>query len=166
MGIISWVLLISMVFPVVNLYLYIFTSKIDRLPKNSKCHRFIRLAKNLQESLYNYLSVNQIISMTSLVLYLRYEYYEKGCFELTCFRSEVQISGTKLVKLDVVVTLILIIGQSIHFWRIIVKVYQHKWFAFQSELHRHRVFYPKEHARLMSSGFGKGYDFEMNRARL
>jgi hypothetical protein len=104
--------------------------------------------------------------MTSLVLYLWYEYYEKSCFDLTCFVSEVKISGTKLVKLDIVVTIILIIGQSIHFWRIIVRVNWHKWFAFQGELNNQRVFYPKEHARLMSSGFGKGYDFEMNRVRL
>jgi hypothetical protein len=42
----------------------------------------------------------------------------------------------------------------------------HKWFAFQGELKDLRVFYPKEHVRLMSSGFGKGYDFDMNRAKL
>ena len=29
-----------------------------------------------------------------------------------------------------------------------------------------RVFYPKEHARLMRSGFGRGHDFSMNRHRL
>jgi hypothetical protein len=71
-----------------------------------------------------------------------------------------------MVKLDVVVAITLIIGQSIHFWRIIARVKWHKWFAFQRELNNLRVFYPKEHARLMSSGFGKGYDFDMNRARL
>ena len=104
--------------------------------------------------------------MMSLVLYLWYEYYEKSCFELICFRSEVQISGTKLVKLDVVVTLILIIGFSYHFWRIIVLVNWHKWFDVQSELDQSRVFYVKEHQRLMSTGFGRGYDFDMNRRRL
>jgi len=80
----------------------------------------IHLVKNFSESLYTYLAVNQIISMTSLVLYMWYEYYEKSCFELKCFRSEIKISGTKLIKFDVVVTITLIIGQSIHFWRIII----------------------------------------------
>jgi len=72
--------------------------------------------------------------MMSLVLYLWYEYYEKSCFELECFRSEVKISSTKLVKLDVVVTIILIIGFSFHFWRIIVLVKKHKWFDVRGEL--------------------------------
>ena len=84
--------------------------KVERLSANSKLLIFIRLTKNFSESLYTYLAVNQIISMTSLVLYLWYEFYEKSCFELTCFRSEVKISSTKLVKFDVVVTVILIIG--------------------------------------------------------
>ena len=71
-----------------------------------------------------------------------------------------------MVKFDFVITVILIIGQSFHFWRIIVLVYWLEWFAVQGELDQSRVFYRKEHARLMSSGFGKGHDFEMNRGRL
>jgi len=71
-----------------------------------------------------------------------------------------------MVKLDFVIAIILIIGQSIHFWRIIVLAYLRRWFAFNCELDQSRVFYPKEHARLMCSGFGKGYDFDMNRGRL
>jgi hypothetical protein len=104
---------------------------------------YTNLAKNYLESLYNYLVVNQIISMMSLVLYLWYEYYEKSCFELICFRSEVKISSTKLVKLDVVVTIILIFGFSFHFWRIIFLVNWHKWFDVQSELDQSRAFYVK-----------------------
>ena len=45
-------------------------------------------------------------------------------------------------------------------------VYWHKWFDVQSELDQSRAFYVKEHHRLMSSGFGRGYDFDMNRRRL
>ena len=48
--------------------------------------------------------------MTSLTIYLWYEYVEKGCFELTCFVSDVEISATKLVKLEVIIAIILIIG--------------------------------------------------------
>jgi hypothetical protein len=77
----------------------------------------------------------------SMVLYLWYEYYEKSCFELICFRSELKISSTKLVKLDVVVTIILITGFSFHFWRIVVLVKKHKWFDVQVELDQSRVFY-------------------------
>jgi len=80
--------------------------------------------------------------------------------------SEVKISSTKLVKLDIVFSIILIIGFSIHFWRIVVLVKYQKWFDVQSELDQSRVFYLKEHRRLMSSGFGRGHDFEMNRAGL
>jgi hypothetical protein len=112
------------------------------------------------------MAVNQIISMTSLVLYLWYEYWEKSCFELICFRSELEIGDTKLVKLDVVVSLTLIMGQLIHFWRIIAQAHIHKWFSFQGQLNQSRVNYVREHQRLMSSGFGRGYDFEMNRTAL
>jgi len=166
MGIVYWVLLISIIFLILKLGLYTFKSKIANLTKNSNLLNYIYLAKRLSESLYNYLVVNQIISMMSLVLYLWYEYYEKSCFELTCFRSEVQISSTKMIKLDVVVAIILIIGMSFHFWRIIYLVTKYKWFDVRSELDQSRVFYVKEHRRLMSSGFGKGHDFEMNFLRL
>ena len=166
MGIVFWLAVIFIVFIIAKWVLYILQSKVERLETNSKFLKYIHIAKNFSESLYTYLSVNQMISMTSLVLYLWYEYYEKSCFKLKCFRSEVKISSTKLVKFDVIVSIILIIGQAIHFWRIIVLVYWHRWFAFQGELEQSRVFYRKEHARLMISGFGKGHDFEMNRDRL
>jgi hypothetical protein len=71
-----------------------------------------------------------------------------------------------MIKLDVVVAIILIIGMSFHFWRIIYLVTKYKWFDVRSELDQSRVFYVKEHRRLMSSGFGKGHDFEMNFLRL
>jgi len=120
MGIVFWFTVIFIVFLIVKLVLYILQPKVERLSANSKFLKYIQIVKNFSESLYTYLAVNQITSMTSLVLYLWYEYYEKSCFELKCFRSEVKISSTKLVKFDVVVTIILVIGQSIHFWRIII----------------------------------------------
>ena len=120
MGIVFWLAVIFNFFLILKWAKYILQSKVERLPTNSKLLKYIVLTKNFSESLYTYLAVNQIISMTSLVLYLWYEYYEKSCFELICFRSEIEISDTKLVKFDVVVSIILIIGQSIHFWRIII----------------------------------------------
>ena len=101
-----------------------------------------------------------------MTIYLRYEYFEKGCFELTCLVSDVEISSTKLVKPEIVVTIILIIGQFVHFFGILVLLYQHKWFALQGDLKQARVNYFQDHQRLMISGFGKGYDFEMNRINL
>ena len=110
MGIVFWLMLIFIVFLMLNLVLYIFKSKVDILPKDEKLSKYISIFKQVYESLYNYLSVHHIISMTSLTIYLWYEYVEKGCFELTCFVSDVEISATKLVKLEVVVAIILIIG--------------------------------------------------------
>ena len=120
MGIVFWFAFFFCFFLILKWVIYILFYKVERLSANSKLVFCIHLVKNFSESLYTYLAVNQIISMTSLVLYMWYEYYEKSCFELKCFRSEVKISGTKLVKFDVVVTITLIIGQSIHFWRIII----------------------------------------------
>ena len=134
MGIVHWFAFLFIVFLLVKWMLYIFTSKVEKLSTGSKLLKYIHFAKNFSESLYTYLAVNQMISMTSLVLYLWYEYYEQSCFELICFRSEVKISSTKLVKFDVVVTIFLIIGQSIHFWRIIILVHSREWVAFQGEL--------------------------------
>ena len=89
MVILYWILNIFIVFLILKLGLYICASKVDKLTKNSNLLNYIYQAKNISESLYNYLVVNQIISMMSLVLYLWYEYYEKSCFELICLRSEV-----------------------------------------------------------------------------
>ena len=77
-----------------KLGIYIFREKIEKLDENSTLSKYIRLEKKVSDSLYSYLSVNQVISMTSLAIYLRYEYYETGCFDLTCFRSDVMISST------------------------------------------------------------------------
>ena len=93
--------------------------------------------------------------MTSLALYLRYEYVEKDCLELTCFVSDVTISGTKLVKFDIVVTIILIIGSLNHFFRILILAYRYQWFGFQGKLDQTRLRYLREHRRLMSSNFGR-----------
>ena len=120
MGIVFWFAVIFTGFLLVKWVFYILIYKVDRILTNSTLLKYIHLVKNFTESLYTYLAVNQIISMTSLVLYLWYEYYEESCFRLECMLSDKSISDTKLVKLDFVITVILIIGQSIHFWRIIV----------------------------------------------
>jgi hypothetical protein len=110
MGIVFWLMLIFIVLLFVKLALYTFKSKVDILPKNGKLSQYINITKKVYESLYNYLSVHHIISMTSLTIYLWYEYVEKRCFELTCFVSDDEISSTKLVKFEVVIAIILIIG--------------------------------------------------------
>jgi len=110
MGIVFWLMLLSIVFLFFNLVLYIFKEKVDKLPKDEKPSKYIGIVKKVSESLYNYLSVHHMVSLTSLTIYLWYEYVEKGCFELTCFVSDEKISATKLVKLEVVVTVILIVG--------------------------------------------------------
>ena len=134
MGIVFWLVLIFIVFLVVNLVLYIVKEKVDKLPKDEKPSKYIRIIRKVYESLYNYLSVHHIISTTSLTIYLWYEYVEKGCFELTCLVSDVEISATKLVKLEVVIAIILLIGQSVHFFRIFVFCYKYKWFGMQDDL--------------------------------
>jgi len=103
-------MLLSIVFLFINLVVYIFKEKVDTLPKDEKLSKYIRIILKVSESLYNYLSVHNVISMSSLLIYLRYEYVEKGCYELTCFVSDVELSATKLVKLEVIVAIILIIG--------------------------------------------------------
>jgi len=110
MGIVFWFILIFMVSLIISLVLYIFKEKVDILPKDEKSMKYIGNIKKVSESLYNYLSVHHIISTTSLTIYLWYEYVDKGCFELTCFVSDVKISATKLIKLEVVVAIVLIIG--------------------------------------------------------
>jgi len=103
-------MLIFIVFLFFKLVLYIFKEKVDKLLTEEKPSKYIRIIKRFSESLYNYLSAHNIISITSLTIYVWYEYVEKGCFELTCFISDKEISATKLVKLEVVVAIILIIG--------------------------------------------------------
>jgi len=110
MGIVFWLMLLSIVFLFINLVVYIFKEKVDVLPKDEKPSKYIGIIKKVSESLYNYLSVHHIVSLTSLTIYLWYEYVEKGCFELTCYISDKGISSTKLVKLEVIISIILIIG--------------------------------------------------------
>jgi len=165
-GIIYWFLVIFILFLIQNLFLFCFKEQVKKLSRKSKILKYINRQKHLLQSLYNYLAVNQIISIMSLTLYLWYEYYENSCFELICLISDAQISGTKMVKLDIVVTIILILIFSYHFWRILILVKWLGWFRFKEKLDQSRVSYVREHGRLMRSGFGKGYDFEMNRRRL
>jgi hypothetical protein len=80
--------------------------------------------------------------------------------------TDKKISGTALVKPDVVPSIIVIIVLSDQFWRIFILVKWFELFTFKDKLDKSRVFYPKEHARLMGSGFGRGHDFEMNLHRL
>jgi len=90
--------------------LYILKEKVDKLPKDEKLSKYISIIKNVYESLYNYLSVHHIISLSSVTIYLWYEYVEKGCFELTCLLSDTTVSDTKLVKREIVVTITLLVG--------------------------------------------------------
>ena len=159
-------MLIFIIFLIINLVLYIFKVKVDKLPKDGKPSKYIGITKKVSESLYNYLSVHHMISMTSLTIYLWYEYVEKGCFELTCFISDTTISSTKLVKLEVVVSIILIVGSSIHFFRILFLWHHRKWAELQGELDQERINYRKIHQHLVRSGFGMGSDFEMKRFNL
>jgi len=76
MGIVFLFFVISILFLLINLALYIWKSKVVKLDKNHKLTKSILLIKNLSETLSNYLAVNQIISIISLVLYLQHEYYE------------------------------------------------------------------------------------------
>ena len=101
-----------------------------------------------------------------MTLYLRYEYIEKGCLNLDCFRSDVKISGTKLIKLDILITIILIIASVVHFCRILVFVRQYNWFGFQGNLDKYRANYASKHARLLTGGFGKGYEFGLKRLKM
>jgi len=110
MGTVFWIMLIFIVLLNVKLLLYIFKEKVDSLPKDEKLSKYISIFKKVYESLCNYLTVHHIISTTSLTIYLWYEYVEKGCFELTCLLSETTVSGTKLVKLEILVTIMLLIG--------------------------------------------------------
>jgi len=110
MGVVFWVMVIFVVLLIVRLALYIFSSKVNEIKESSKLLTAINIYKNISDGLYNYLVVNQIISLTSMFIYLQHEFYEPGCFELTCFISDVKISATKLVKLEVIVTIILIMG--------------------------------------------------------
>jgi len=80
--------------------------------------------------------------------------------------SEKEISGSKIVKPDVVPTIIVIIVLLVQFWRIFILVKWLEWFTFKDKLIQSRVFYAQEHARIMKSGFGRGHDFSMNRHRL
>ena len=110
MGIVFWFVPIFIVFLIVNLILYIFQEQVDALPKDEDLSKNISIIRKVSETLYNYLSVHLIIPLTSVTIYLWYEYVEKNCLDLHCFLSEVEISSTKLVKLDVVVTIVLLIG--------------------------------------------------------
>jgi len=110
MGIVFWLMLIFIVFLIINLVLYILKEKVDILPQDEKPSKYIGIIVKVFGSLYNYLSVHHIVSMTSLTIYAWYKHVDKGCFELTCFVSDAEISATKLVKLEVIIAVILIIG--------------------------------------------------------
>jgi len=70
MGIVYWLLIISIVFLIPNLILYICKAQAKKLTRKSQYLKYIKILKNISESLYNYLVVNQIISIVSLTLYL------------------------------------------------------------------------------------------------
>ena len=77
-----------------------------------------------------------------------------------------EISASRLLKSEVVVTFLLLCFFLVQFWGVFICVKWLDWFNFKAELDKSRDFYPKEHARIMKSGFGRGHDFMMNRERL
>ena len=99
--------------------------------------------------------------MTSVTIYL-----QNGCFKALCLLSDATISDSKLIKFEIFLTFLLIVGSLVHFCRIVFLIYWKNWFSFQGELNDRRVSYAEEHRRLMDDGFGRGHDFEMNRLRL
>ena len=126
LGILFWIILIFIICLLIKLALYTF--KITPNKDSENLQKYLNLQKNISETIYNYLSVHQIISMTSLTIYLWYEHLATGCFDVDCFLSDVKISATKLVKLDVVIAIVLIIGSLGHFWRILIILHWRKWF--------------------------------------
>jgi hypothetical protein len=134
MGIVFWIMLIFIVFLIVKLVLYIFKEKVDVLPKDEKLSKCISILKKVYESLYNYLSVHHIIPMSSVTIYLWYEYVETGCFELTCLVSDTKISSTKLVKREVLVPIIIHGGEAVPFSRILVFYRQYRWSSVKDDV--------------------------------
>jgi len=124
-------------------------------------YRCIQLQRKLYESVYNYLAVHHVISLTSLTLYLL-----NGCFSVKCLLPDQAISAAKFLKLDLFFAMLLIIGFAFHFCRVPILVYKHNWFGLQAELDQMRVFYPKEHDRIMKSRFGRAGHLKMNRRGL
>ena len=80
--------------------------------------------------------------------------------------TDKEISGTKIIKPDVVPSIIVIIVLLDQFLKMFILAKWLEWFSFKDKLDQSRVFYPKECERLMRSGFGRGHDFEMNLHRL
>ena len=76
-----WFVVIFIGLLIVKLTLHILETTADK-PISSELVKYINFRRKISETVHNYLSVNQIISLTSLVLYLRYEYFEKSCFNL------------------------------------------------------------------------------------
>ena len=110
MGIVYYIIVIFMFFLFISIVLYTFSEKVLTLSKNGKLFKFISIIKNVYSSLKNYLSVHHIISLTSVTIYVYYEYVEKGCYGVYCFLSEREISETRLIKGEIIILIIFLIG--------------------------------------------------------
>jgi hypothetical protein len=88
MGIVLYPIPISILFLAIHLLLSIFKAQLKALPKHSHPSKSIHTILKISSSLYNYLSVHHIISLSSVTIYIWYEYVEKGCVELECVLSE------------------------------------------------------------------------------
>ena len=108
MGVTYHLLLTSILCLIPTLLLFILKAQVQRLHPTSAYLPYILRMKNFSSCLYNYLYVNQTILISSLILYLWHEYYENSCFELVCLFSDKEISGTAIVKPDVVPSIIVI----------------------------------------------------------
>ena len=166
MGIIYWFVNTFSVCLLFKLGLYIFKVKVAKLPKSSKLKKYIQIEKNFSQSVYVYLAVNQIITVTCLTLFMLSEYINKAQLTTKDFLSDYTISRTSLVRLDLLVAVNLLIGLIFHFCRILVMLHWKEWFGFQAHLNKIRGSYASQHRRLMRSGFGRGYDFDIKRLRV
>ena len=122
MGIVFWVLVVFGGFLGCEMVLFALKFTTSKLKKSSKLHKYIQLQHNLYSILSNYLAVHHVIQLTSLTLYLL-----NACFSLKCLFSDETISATKLVKLDIILSILLIIGLFHHFFRILILVQRHNW---------------------------------------
>ena len=161
MGIVFWVLVVFGGFLGCEMVLFALKFTPSKLKKSSKLHKYIHLQHNLYEILSNYLAVHHVIPLTSLTLYLL-----NACFSLKCLFSDETISATKLVKLDIILSILLIIGLFHHFFRILILVQRHNWLGLYMELDKVREEYGSRHGQIMGVAFGKGHDMEMNFRRL
>ena len=67
--------------------------------------------------------------------------------------SETTISATRLITLELVVTIILLVGYFFHFAKIIVLAQKRQWWGLHEQLKDSRLHYVREHTRLINCSF-------------